>query len=509
LLEFKRCAKDPVYFAKNYVKIQHPKTGAIAFKLFDYQEEMMRAFQENRYNIILSARQTGKSITSAIYLLWFAIFHFDKNILIASNKNKGAMEMIRRIRYAYENLPMWLKPGVMEDGWNKHSIAFDNDSKIDSTATSEDSGRGESLSLLYLDEFAFVKPGIQDEFWTSILPTLSTGGGCIMSSTPNGDADLFATLWRAALVSNGMEFEDEDGNTENLTFTPMHIKWDATPGRGEKFKRQQIALIGDHKWKQEYLCEFLSSDALLIDSVVLAQMTPRIEKTKALRTIKDVFFWKDIIPGGTYLVGVDPATGAGGDFSVLTVFEFPSMEQVAEYRSNTMSSRFMYKLLKNVLLHLEKHNTTVYFSVENNGVGEGLIALYESDETPPPMSEFISEEGSKRRGFTTTKKTKMRACLNMKELLEKDNLRINSQVLLTELKSYVRKLGSYAAQRGSTDDAISSVLVVVRLLDEISSYEQAAFDKLYGQQEENNWWDSDETAEDGVSEDDSYDEIVF
>lgn len=507
-LEFERCMFDPIYFAKKYVKIQHPKKGAIPFMLFDYQEEMMRAFQQNRYNIILSARQTGKSITSAIYILWFAIFHLDKKILIASNKNKGAMEMIKRIRYAYKNLPMWLKPGVTDDGWNKHSITFDNESQIDSVATSEDSGRGESISLLYLDEFAFVKPGVQDEFWTSILPTLSTGGNCIMSSTPNGDSDLFATLWRAAQVQNGMEFEDEDGNTEILTFTPMYIKWNDPPGRDERFKREQIALIGEHKWKQEYECQFLSSDALLIDSVVLAQLTPRIEKVKPIQTIKDVFFWKDIVPNGTYLVGVDPATGAGGDFSVLTVFEFPSMEQVAEYRSNTMSSPFMYKLLKNVLNHLEKHNATIYFSVENNGVGEGIISLYENDENPPAMSEFISETGQNRRGLTTTKKTKMRACLNLKELLEGGNLKINSLLLLKELKSYVRRLGSYSAQRGSTDDAISATLVVVRLLDEISAYEQAAFDKLYGMQDDQNWWESDESQDSADSEDD-IDPIVF
>jgi hypothetical protein len=479
VIELKRCATDPVYFAKKYVKIQHPKKGAIPFTLYDYQVEMMEAFQCNRYNIILSARQTGKSITSAIYLLWFAIFHFDKNVLIASNKNKSAMEMIRRIRYAYENLPMWLKPGVLDDGWNKHSISFDNDSKIDSTATAEDSGRSESLSLLFLDEFAHVKPNIQDEFWTSILPTLSTGGDCIMSSTPNGDSDLFATLWRAAMVGKGMEFEDEEGNVENLTFSPKHIKWDAPPGRDERFKRQQIALIGEQKWRQEYECEFLSSDALLINSIILSQLTPIIEKIKPEFEIREVKFFKEITHEGTYLIGVDPATGTGEDFSVIEVFEFPSMEQVAEYRSNSMSSPQMYQVLKNVLRYLEKQNCTIYFSVENNGVGEGIISLYEADDSPPMMSEFISEEGAKRRGMTTTKKSKMRACLNLKEMLEKGNLGIKSGILLQELKTFTRKAASYSAQRGSTDDCISAVLVVIRLLEEIATYEQAAHDKLY------------------------------
>lgn len=432
------------------------------------------------------------SISSAIYLLWFAIFHFDKKILIASNKNKGAMEMIRRIRYAYENLPVWLKPGVTDDGWNKHSVAFDNDSRIDSTATSEDAGRGESISLLFLDEFAFVKPSIQKEFWTSILPTLSTGGSCIMSSTPNGDSDLFATLWRSAVVSSGMQFEDEDGNTETLAFSPMHIEWDAPPGRGEKFKRGQIALIGEQKWKQEYECEFLSSEALLIDSVFLAQLTPIIKQTKALRVHKGVSFWTEIKRGGTYLIGVDPATGSGRDFSVIEVFEFPSMEQVAEYRSNSMSSPAMYKLLKGLIKHIESYETTIYFSVENNGVGEGIISLYEADETPPELSEFVSEVGATRRGMTTTKKTKMKACLNLKEMLEKNNLKINSKLLLAELKTYIRHAGSYSAQYGSTDDCISAVLIIMRILEEISSYDQTAHDKLHAIDDDEDWWDEDD-----------------
>lgn len=149
LSEFVKCARDPIYFCKNYVKVQHPTKGAIPLELYDYQEEMIRNYMDSTYNIVLSARQTGKSTVSAIYLLWFACFHKDKTILIASNKNKGAMEMVSRIRYAYEELPHWLKPGVQDDMWNKHAVGFDNGSKIESTATTESSGRGMSISLLF------------------------------------------------------------------------------------------------------------------------------------------------------------------------------------------------------------------------------------------------------------------------------------------------------------------------------------------------------------------------
>ncbi len=484
VMELRRCAEDPIYFIRHYVKIQHPTRGSIPFELYPYQERMIRAFQENKYTVILSARQTGKSITSAAYLLWFAIFNFDKTILIASNKNSNAMEMIHRIRYAYENLPSWLKPGVEDDGWNKHNIGFDNGSRIISTATTDDSGRGMAISLLFLDEFAFVKSGIQTEFWTSIAPTLSTGGSCIMSSTPNGDMNLFAQIWRGAEVgANG--------------FLPIRVFWNEPPGRDEAWKIAEIAKVGERRWLQEYECEFLSSDALLIDSLVLTNLTPIVEQIRPINVVKEIIFWKELRQGGTYLIGIDPSTGSGSDFSVIQVFEFPSLVQVAEYRSNTMSSALIYVLIKNLIKHIEKYDATIYFSVENNGVGEGIVALYESDEDPPMSAEFVSELGAKRKGMTTTKKTKMRACLNLKEMLEKGTIKINSIILLKELKTFTRKAGSYAAQLGSTDDCISAVLIVIRLLEEISSYEQDAHSKLYQiEKNDEDWWSDGSSADD-------------
>jgi hypothetical protein len=464
--ELKRCMVDPIYFIKTYVKIQHPTLGIVPFKLRPYQEKMVRAYMDNRFTIVLSARQTGKSETSGAYLLWYACFHEAKNILIASNKNSNAMEMIHRIRLGYENLPHWLKPGVTEDGWNKHNIGFDNNTRIISEATSEKSGRGLSISLLFLDEFAHVAQNIQDEFWTSIEPTLSTGGACIMTSTPNGDSDIFAQTWNGAMVqSNG--------------FFPVEVKWNQPPGRDEKFKEETIGRIGEVKWKQEYECDFLSSDALLISSIKLAEVTKTLQGIKPRQILHDVVFWRDIRAGGTYLVGVDPATGTGHDFTVITVYEFPMMRQVAEYRSNTMSPNQSYKVLKNLLLYLESKGTTVYFSVENNGVGEGIISLFEADENAPLNSEFVSEPGKDKRGFYTTSRTKMKACVNFKEMFEKGNLLIASPILLNELKKFVRKRTSYDHSPGSTSHCIAATLVVIRIVEEIATYDQNAFDKLY------------------------------
>lgn len=486
--ELRKCALDPIYFIKNYVWIQHPTKGAVKFELYPYQEKMIRSYMDNRYTIVLSARQTGKSVTSAAYLLWYAIFNFDKTVLIASNKNANAMEMIFRIRYMYEELPHWLKPGVLDDGWNKHNIGFDNKSRIVSTATSEDSGRGMSISLLFLDEFAFVAPGIQDEFWTSISPTLSTGGSCIMTSTPNGDANIYAELWRGAVV-------------EANEFHAIRVKWDEPPGRDEEFKQREIGQIGIRRWNQEYECQFLSSDALLLDSEWLLREDVRLRNLLPKRIIKQVSFWSDIRPGGTYLVGVDPSTGSGEDFSVITIYDFPTLRQVGEWRSNTMSTNGLYSVLKNILIYLESQRASIYFSVENNGVGEGVIALYEADENPPEISEFISEEGANRRGLTTTSRSKLRACVNLKEMLEKGTMHLTSPMLLSELKAYVRNKGSYAAQAGSTDDCVSASLIIVRLVEEISTYEQAAFDKLYASEDFQKWSDKDYDGYEGGYDD--------
>ena len=197
LMDLYRCASDPVYFAKKFIMVQHPKRGAIPLNLYDYQVRAIEGFLHNRWCIVKAGRQLGKTTIIAVYLLWFACFNKDKNVLVASKDNSGAMDIMDRIRFAYEELPAWLKPGVK--AYNRHSIEFDNGSAIRSVSTTENTGRGKSISLLMLDELAFVRTSIQGAMWTALAPTLSTGGSCIISSTPNGDSELFAQLWREAV----------------------------------------------------------------------------------------------------------------------------------------------------------------------------------------------------------------------------------------------------------------------------------------------------------------------
>jgi len=473
ILELKKCREDVLYFVDTYCQLQHPIHGSAPFTLRPYQRRVLKAFQENRQCIVLAARQIGKSWLAGAFLMWYAMFKFEQTVLICSNKNDNAQEMIHRIRFMYERLPHWLKPGLTADGWNKHSVSFDNGSRIISQATSENSGRGLSVSLLFLDEFAFVRDGVAEEFWTSVSPTLATGGACIIASTPNGDTNRYAVLWRGA---NSRQDTDSSGVNG---FFPVEVKWDEPPGRDAEFKEKEIAKIGNTRWLQEYECEFLSSDPTLIDSLVLATLHKETEFNRPVGTLGEVQFFSAPRSGTTYLVGVDPSSGNGNDFTDFEVYEFPAMQQIAQFRSNTASTVISYYLLKKLLNYLEATGSAVYFSVENNGLGEALMSLYEDDDNPPINSEFISEAGQGRKGMATTGKSKIKACATLKEMIERKSINIVSPITVQELKDFVRKGGSYGAKYGATDDSVMSTIIVVRLLQEIASFDQEAYDAVH------------------------------
>ena len=239
LLDIANCMADPHYFLDNFFYIQHAMKGKMKYQAFDYQKKLIDSYHNYRSNINMLARQTGKTTTAAGYLLWYAMFVPDSTILIAAHKYTGAREIMSRIRYAYELCPDHIRAGVTS--YNKESIEFDNGSRIMAQTTTETTGRGMSLSLLYCDEFAFVPPNIAVEFWTSISPTLATGGKAIITSTPNSDEDQFAQIWKEANKT-----EDEFGNTQELGRNGFHsymALWNEHPDRDEKWKNEEIAKI--------------------------------------------------------------------------------------------------------------------------------------------------------------------------------------------------------------------------------------------------------------------------
>lgn len=467
ILELDRCAKDPIYFIKNYVWIKGTK-GRQLFDLHPYQEKMILNYLHNNRSIALVSRQGGKSETAAAFITWYYCFHKNKNILITSYRGENSKEIIQKIQYSYEEMPDWLKPGIDENNWNKLSISFENGCRILADTTSENTGRGFAIDVLYVDELAFVKDTIADAFYGSVLPTLASrvDGKMLITSTPNGDTNLFARLWKGAAAK-----------TNN--FVPLQVKWDEIPGRDEAYKQQMIRDFGERRFRQEFECQFLTSENTLLDlELINSLLEPLLEK-KPLFEIKGQAFFKHLNNKMSYIVGLDPATGTGLDYTVMQIYEFPSMELVSEFRTNEFSAPEVYAHMKNIFRYMDHYAGDVYFSIENNGVGQGIIALYENDSDFDSNAIFVSEKGKDKLGFFTTDKSKFKTSLLLKEMIERGNMKINSVTMLTELKSFVRMKGSYDHQDGATSDCICATLVCIRIMEEMSAHDDNAYFKLY------------------------------
>lgn len=251
----------PMYFLKNFMWIQHPTRGRIQFAPYEFQEGLVDAYHNYRKSINMVSRQMGKSTVAAGYLLWYAMFIPDSTILIASNKHAGALEIMQRVRFAYESIPDHIRSGAVS--YNKQSLEFDNGSRIISQTTTANTGRGLSISLIYLDEMAFVEQGIAKEMWTSLSPTLSTGGKCIITSTPDTDEDQFAELWFTA-----NKLTDEFGNETEIGpngFKPFFADWKSHPDRDEDWAQGELNALGEDKFKREHQCLAQSSVITLRD----------------------------------------------------------------------------------------------------------------------------------------------------------------------------------------------------------------------------------------------------
>ncbi len=403
----------------------------------------------------------------AVYILWMTCFLDDKLCVIASKALNHAVEIMSRIKFAYEELPAWLKPGCRY--YSRTSIEFDNGSKIKSEATSEKTGRGGSPSLLFIDELAFLRRRIQDEMWASIAPSLSTGGKFIVSSTPNTDSDLFAQLWRGA-------------NSGANSFVPVKALWYQHPERGEEYYKEMVGKLGELRARIELDCEFLSTDALLIDSMTLSQIRPR----KPDEDNNGVKLWLPEKPPQMILLGVDIGTGTGSDYSTAVAFSFPDLVQIAEIRVNNLNipkfyGRVSWLIKKLQTLSSPQRQVEITWSFENNGVGAGFAALHYNDENPPDAELVSTDPKGMTLGVNTNGKTKLLACLQLKSLVERaaNGLTVNSDSLLFELKNYVSSGASYAAKQGCTDDLVAATLVVMQVLTRLADYDENAHRKVY------------------------------
>jgi hypothetical protein len=483
--ELMKCT-DPIngphYFLDNFFYIQHPTKGKLKYEPFEYQRRLIDSYHGNRFNVNLLPRQTGKTTTAAGYLLWYAMFVPDATVLVAAHKFTGAQEIMSRIRYAYELCANHIRCGVKS--YNKQSIEFDNGSRIIAQTTTETTGRGLSLSLLYADEFAFVEPNIAVEFWTSISPTLATGGKAIITSTPNSDEDQFANIWKEA----NHKF-DEFGNEQAVGrngFFPFRAYWNEHPDRDEAWADEERSRIGEERFKREHDCEFLVFDETLINSICLAGL----EGDEPYMKMGQARWYKKINPMSTYLLALDPSLGTGGDPAAIQILEIPSFEQVGEWQHNLTTIQGQVRILRDLCNFINDEcankgvQSSIYYSVENNNIGEAaLVAIEEIGEESIP-GLFLSEPIKKghvrrfRKGFNTTNSSKINACAKLKHLVESKRFRVRSKPLISELKGYIAKGVSFEAKVGLHDDLVSATLLVIRMALMLQEWDPAIYDKM-------------------------------
>jgi len=447
-----KCSKDINYFIKTYTKIINLDRGLITFDMYPFQEQMASMIVDNRFSIIKTCRQAGKTTTSAAVILWHIIFNESYTVAILANKLSTAREILSRVQRGYENLPKWLQQGVVT--WNKTNIELENGSQIIAASTASSAIRGFSINFLYLDEFAFVPRNIQDDFFTSVYPTIISGTNTkvVITSTPNG-FDLFYKIW----------INSVEGRNEYANFS---VSWWDVPGRDDEWREKTIANTSEDQFRQEFEAEFLGSANTLISPNVLRSLTfttPISSHYEGSLTV-----YKEPEKGGVYFCVVDTSRGVGMDASAFVVIDVSSVpyEVVACYKNNIIDPLVYPDVIHNVV----KNYNEAYTLVEINDNGQQIADILHHDYEYEHII-FTSVKGragqvigggfssSVQRGIRTTKQVKRIGCSNAKTMIEKEKIKLHDFNLINELSTFIQKGSSYEADIGSHDDLIMCVVL--------------------------------------------------
>lgn len=447
--EYRKCQKSAKYFIQNYVKIIHVDKGWVNFNLRPFQERMLHSIVDNRFTIAKVPRQSGKSILVVGVLLWYVLFHENCSVALLAQKGDQAQELLGRLQLSYEAVPKWMQQGILE--WNKRSIKLENGSDIIAASTSSGNIRGKTKNIVYLDEFAHVPQHIQEEFFASVYPTISSGESTkmIITSTPLG-LNLFYKIW----------VESEQGRN---SYNRVEAHWSEVPGRDEKWKIETIKNTSERQFKQEFEVEFLGSSDTLIDGAVLRRLVhiPTVSQSPHLK----VYFKPE--PNKHYTVMVDVAEGTNSDCSAFIVFDMSAIpyKVAAVYKNNEISPL----VFPNVIEEVAKRYNSAYVLIETNNIGQQVADILFRDieyeyvlMTNPSGKNGIQissgfGSGSKV-GIRTTKQTKRVGCSNLKSLVENDKLVLNDYDTIYELSRFTLQSGSYKAEDGYDDLAMCCVL---------------------------------------------------
>ena len=445
-LEWIKCALDVNYMTKKYVKIISIDDGVIPFNLYKFQHELLELYQNNRFVISMQARQTGKTQTTASYIMWFAMFHEAKTCAILANKADQAQEILARIQLSYEALPMFLQCGVRT--YNKRKMILSNSSTVFSAASSSGSIRGKSISLLYIDEAAFI-PGDM-EFYESTYPTIASGKNSqvIVTSTPNGTRGLFHKLW----------CESESGSND---YVRMEVTWDMVPGRDEEWKRQTIANTSKEQFRQEHEVKFRGSQNSLLPGDILEAMVSKAP----IDTKNDLNIYEYPVKDHVYIATCDVSRGTGNDYHAMSVIDITQSpyKLVATYRNNRLSPLLYPNLIYNVALEYNEAQVLV----ETNDIGEQVANQLYYDLEYENIIMCKTEKSRKVIGFgpdatpgvRTTTPVKAIGCSTLRTMLEKEKLVINDMVTIDELGTFVPKGKSYEADSGANDDTTMTLVL--------------------------------------------------
>jgi hypothetical protein len=439
ILEYKKCMDDPAYFAVNYCKIISLDKGLVNFHLYEYQGRMFNHFLENRFSIVLACRQSGKSISSVAFILWYALFHSEQTIAVLANKGATAREMLSRITLMLENLPFFLQPGTK--ALNKGSIEFSNNSRIIAAATSGSSIRGMSVNLLYLDEFAFVEDAAT--FYTSTYPVVTAGKTTkvIITSTANGIGNTFYNIWQSAIQGTSQ-------------FKPFRVDWWDVPGRDEKWKEETISNTSQLQFDQEFGNTFFGTGDTLIGGEHLMRM--RAKAPIRLAENNCVYVYEETKKHHTYVMTVDVAKGRGQDYSTFNIIDvsIKPFRQVAVYRSNAISPILFPKIIYKWATVYNQ----AYVVIESNDAGQvvcnGLYHDFEYENMH--VSSSLKSNGL---GIEMTRKVKRIGCSNIKDIIEEGQLELVDENTIIECSTFVAKGQSYEASDGNHDDLIMNLVM--------------------------------------------------
>lgn len=464
--EIIKCGKDPVYFMNKYLKIQHPLRGLIPFKTYDFQDECVKDFNNHRFNIILKSRQLGLSTLVAAYAVWQACFYKDKNILIIATKLAVAQNFIRKVKTYIKSMPKWLLVPIIVAN-NKQQVEFSNGSQIKAVPTSEDAGRSEALSLLIVDEAAFVRNF--DELWMGLYPTLSTGGRAILLSTPNGVGGQYHEIYTKS-ISKENEFND------------IKLMWDKHPERNDEWFNKETKNMSQKQVAQELLCDFSSSGDTFLSNEIIEKI--RIQTKEPIEKSgpnNNIWYWEYPVEGTNYILSADIARGDSGDYSAFHVINTNKLTIAAEFKGKIPPDQFAC-----VVYDIGKRFNNSVVCPENNAYGYTMLVKladlnYKNIYFPSEKEryKYLYGEGNNfgKAGFTTSKESRDKILANFEDVLRNGKLKSYSSRLYSELKTFIWNGKKITSMKGYNDDLIMSLAIGCWLTIETSSVYNASQNK--------------------------------